>query len=117
MADFLVTTSSGGPTAYIQDTSEGLVSIEAENYHANVSQGGHDWQFTAPGGQSGAGALVAAPDNGANINTGYVTNSPRLDYQIEFSQTGTHYVWILGKGPDGDGDSLHVGLDGHGTCQ
>jgi len=113
MADFLVTTSSGGPTAYIQDTGlEGLVSIEAEDYHANVSQGGHDWQFTAPGGQSGAGALVAAPDNGANINTGYVTNSPRLDYQIEFSQTGTHYVWILGKGPDGDGDSLHVGLDG-----
>jgi lysophospholipase L1-like esterase len=59
--------------------------------------------------------MEASPNTGTLINSGYTTDSPRLDYEIDFVETGTHYVWIRGLG-DSDGasknDSMHVGLDG-----
>ncbi|MHC4628652.1 MAG: discoidin domain-containing protein, partial [Planctomycetota bacterium] len=45
----------------------------------------------------------------------YAANSERLEYEINFVKTGTHYVWVLAWGPDGGGDSCHVGLDGEET--
>jgi hypothetical protein len=41
-----------------------------------------------------------------------ITASPRLDYDVEFVATGTHYVWVRAMGTGYDADSLHVGLDG-----
>jgi hypothetical protein len=65
-----------------------------------------------PAGHEGTAALQALPNNGANVNTGFETQSPRADYQVEFDRTGLHYVWIRGSGASGKDDSLHVGLDG-----
>ena len=112
-----VTTPAGGGTGAIQQDSgaDGLVSVEAENYDANVSQGGHSWTASYPSGYSGTSALQATPNNGTNNNSGYVSTSPRLDYVINFVKTGVHYVWIRGVGLTGDDDSLHVGLDGAAT--
>ncbi|MCK5591826.1 MAG: hypothetical protein KAI72_07710, partial [Candidatus Pacebacteria bacterium] len=45
-------------------------------------------------------------------NTGYVVDSPRLDYTVNFTQTGIHYVWVRGIGLSGNDDSCHVGLNG-----
>ncbi len=45
------------------------------------------------------------------------SSSPRLDYNINFTQTGTHYVWIFGKAGGsntGSSDSVHAGLNGQG---
>jgi len=90
----------------------GMVSIEVENYDANVSKGGKGWASSYPSGYSGAGALTASANTGTNNNTGYVRKSPRLDYVVNFAKTGVHYVWIRGAGPTGNDDSVHVGLDG-----
>ncbi len=98
---------------YQQGTdSNDLVCIEAEGFDSNVSQGGKSWTNSYPSGYSGTGALITSPNTGTNNNTGYVTNSPRLDYVVNFVKTGVHYVWIRGAGPTGKDDSLHVGLDG-----
>jgi hypothetical protein len=107
-----------GPTipggTFQQDTgADGIVSIEAENYNANVSQGGNSWTaFTGVAGYSGAGALEASPNIGNTRSTDYATNAPRLDYSINFNKTGTHYVWVRMSSPSGTDDSIHVGLDG-----
>ena len=90
---------------------QGLVSIEAENYDTNVSQGGHSWTPNTTAGYSGAGALWASPNGGTTVNQGYVANSPRLDYQINFVATGIHYVWIRAIGASKSDDSVHAGLD------
>jgi hypothetical protein len=109
----LYVTGSNGP--YQQDSgADGIVSIEAENFDANVSQGGHDWIQVFPGGYSGSGAMQALPNIETNNNTGYVTNSPRLDFVVNFVKTGTHYVWLRGIGANNKDDSVHVGLDGTG---
>ena len=93
--------------------ADGIVSIEAENFDSNTPQGTHAWSATAtPTGFSGSGAMEATPNNSTNINTGYATTSPQLNYAVNFVKTGIHYVWIRGAGPSAFDDSLHVGLNG-----
>jgi lysophospholipase L1-like esterase len=97
---------------YFQDSGDsGLVVIEAENYDRHVPQGDHQWEAVSIQGASGA-AMQALPNSGANLNSDYLSTSPRLDFDIEFVKTGTHYVWVRGFAASKLDDSLHVGLDG-----
>jgi hypothetical protein len=108
------TEAASGPDAFLQDAgADGIVSMEAENYDDNISQGGHDWNFiTSPSGFSGSGAMRSEPDSGTNNDTGYAANSPRLDFQVNFVKTGTHYIWIRALKVGGSDDSFHAGIDG-----
>ena len=110
--------SGGGATpvasgVYQQDAgANGIVSVEAEHFDTHASQGGHSWTSIALAGSSGSGAMEASPNNGTKNDTGYVSTSPRLDFPINFTRTGIHYVWIRGHAGTGQDDSVHVGLDG-----
>ncbi|MBW7990080.1 MAG: hypothetical protein FVQ84_08710 [Planctomycetes bacterium] len=98
-----------------QDTGpDGIVSVEAEHFDANVEVGGHTWEETGPvdGFTGELGMHAPNPTHGGHGNTGYAETSERLEYEINFVKTGTHYVWILAWGADGTDDSCHVGLDG-----
>jgi len=104
---------------------DGIVSIEAENFDDNISRPPSTWEFvtstdvfTPPDGFSGDGAMQSMPATllgGSSWDTGYGENAPRLDYKVNFSKTGTHYVWILAYAMDGNSDSCHAGLDGEET--
>jgi hypothetical protein len=98
---------------YLQDSgSDGIVSMEAEHYYANIIQGSHSWTLiTSPTGCSGGYAMQANPDNITVVDTDYVTGSPRLDFSVNFVKTGAHYIWIRGHKTGGADDSLHAGLD------
>src|SRR5262249_55971532 len=110
--------TGAAPPAFQQDAGpDGLVVMEAENNHGNVGQGGKSWTvYTATTGFSGTSALQATPNTGVNNDTGYVTNSPRLDFRINFVKTGVYYVWVRGLGPTGSDDSVHAGLDGQAVA-
>jgi len=106
-------------TPYRQDGgSQALVSVEAENYHfKQLGSEGHDWQeINSYGGHSGSGAMQPLPEDRVNYSIDYDLLSPRLDYNIEFVTTGTHYVWVRGLGPNTGSDSVHVGLDGQAVA-
>jgi hypothetical protein len=109
----MVRITSSGSTAYqqINDTN-GLASLEVENYDARVVQGGRAWVDATNATFTGTRAFTALPNTGANNNTNYVTSSPRLDFRVNFTRTGTHYVWVRGIGANGNDDSVHVGLNG-----
>jgi hypothetical protein len=126
---FLVLPSLSTNAPRQQDSSpEGLLVFEAENFDratASVDTPTLDvmhWDpVTDPAGFSGASAMQPLPEvfsDGvtpmkANLNTeAAVQNSPRMDYKVRFSRTGTHYIWVRGYGKDGASDSCHVGLDG-----
>lgn len=109
-----VTTVGGG--GFQQDGS-GLVSMEAENYLASVvSSDGHEWLPAGAGfaGYSGTDSLRALPDDNVSNGNNYTILSPRLDYQVNFTRTGTHYVWVRMQGPSLSSDAVHVGLDEQG---
>jgi hypothetical protein len=93
---------------------DGIVSMEAENYDDNIERGGIRWEEVGPtDGFTGTAGMQAL---GASFyNAGYSTQSPQLDYEINFLKTGTYYVWILAWAASGTDDSCHVGLDGEET--
>ena len=52
----------------------GQVVIQAEHYDGQISRSGKSWVLrTDHAGYSGNGAMVAEPDTGSLINTGYTT--------------------------------------------
>ncbi|MCH8119182.1 MAG: hypothetical protein IIC00_05575 [Planctomycetes bacterium] len=91
---------------------DGIVSVEAEHYDNKApGQNGTGWEEFGPkGGFTGVAGMEVL--NESTNTTTYVEESARLDYEINFVKTGTHYVWILAYGPDGSSDSCHAGLDG-----
>ncbi len=94
---------------------DGIVSVEAENFDANVEVGGHAWEETGPTGGFTGEFGMWAPNGQGGGGSDYAANSERLEYEINFVKTGPHYVWILAWGADGTDDSCHVGLDGEAT--
>ena len=90
--------------------STGLVSMEAEHYQGNVPLGSYAWMPVANPGSSGTGALQALPDD--TPSSLVAGAGPRMDYQVQFTKTGTHYIWIRALAHSGGSDSLYVGLDG-----
>lgn len=96
--------------------SGGTVVIEAEHFTTNTARASHNWTPTTNTSASGGQVMRADPNNGANVNTGYTTGSPQLDFPILFSTAGTYNVWLRGSAPTGEDDSCHVGLDGQGPA-
>jgi len=95
---------------------DGAVVIEAENYDGKLAQGGKDWVFSSSpagiGTFSGPGYMQALPESGAAINEpAHLTQSPRLDYCINFPVGGICYVWLRGNDIVGGANSLHAGID------
>jgi glucose/arabinose dehydrogenase len=103
-----------GPAPFQE--SGGTVVIEAEHFHTTVPRANHSWAVVGNTSASGGQVAQANPNNGANVNTGYVTGSPELRFQVNFVTTGTYNVWLRGIGPNTDGDSCHAGIDGSGPA-
>jgi hypothetical protein len=114
-------------TVRVQDASDGLVVLEAEDYNQNLAGGGQSWVFTTwppyllPTGAntnfSGTGVMVV-PDAGISysFNPGdHPSNIPELDYLVYFNQAGVYTAWVRGAGDSdaaGANDSINLGLDG-----
>ena len=103
----------GGSGPYIE--TGGQVVMEAENFDQNNAGISDDWFLsTIQGGFSGTGYMESGPNIPKNTyNLGYTSNSPELMYQVDFSTTGTYYVWTRACGPTGSDDSIHMGIDGN----
>lgn len=110
-----------GSQAYLQASDgDGIVSIETEHFSGNniytyAAQGGTQWDKSSTvTGYSSEGYMKANNDLEQSYPTNYVGRSPRLDYNINFVKTGTHYVWIRGNAQgSANDDSFHVGIDGN----
>ena len=102
------TSSSVSGSAFVQG-SDGLVKIEAYDYSAKKSRSNHSWAEVR---HLGIDAMEAIPDSGALIHSGYVSTSPYLQFNIKFTKTGTHYVWLRGS-CQGKDNTAHVGFKGN----
>ena len=110
-AVFTITAAApGGGTAgsYLQDEF-GMVSMETEYFDAHIPNGGYEWTVDYTSGYSGTAAMRAPA---VAYMTGYVANSPRLDYEVAFQYSGTHYLWVRAYATSTARNSLHAGLNG-----
>jgi hypothetical protein len=95
------------------ENGDGLVVIEAENFHTKADKDPHKWVVVQePAGFSGKGAVEAKPNEDANNNEDFVKDSPRLDYKIKVAKAGKFRVWVRGYGRSDADNSCHIGLDG-----
>ena len=113
-SDTKVTLATEG--ARLASGPRNLIVIEAENFDASISQGGKSWVFLSNpvgvGPISGSGYMQALPESGAAINEpGHLTQSPRLDYCVNFPVSGRWYVWVRGNDVTGGANSAHVGIN------
>ena len=100
-----LTAFASAPSPYDQEPN-GTVSIEAEHADANYAVNGGVWRLIAPGGTSGGAS-------GGQAMHGSTSGQPRLEYRVNFLQTGTYYVWIRGWGTSSTSDSAYFGFDGN----
>jgi hypothetical protein len=83
--------------------------MEAERPHARRSQGAHAWHEYFPcTGSIGEGAMQALPNAGTQLVD--LAASPRLEYAIDFTTTGTYYLWMRARAAEAHDTSCHVGL-------
>jgi hypothetical protein len=92
---------SNGPYLQAQD---GTVSMQAEHFDTNVSSGGATWSLITPAGASNGEAMLAGTGG-------------RLEFRVNFSQTGSHDVYLRSYGPNGKSNSAFAGIDGNWTSQ
>ncbi|MBI3852593.1 MAG: hypothetical protein HY298_20240, partial [Verrucomicrobia bacterium] len=107
----------------LQEDASGFAVVEAEDYDLQTPPTDPDqfrpllFRFTDanPLGAkidfSGDGYLHLTPNAGVayDDNPPFV---PRLDYQIMFAYSGTHYLWARGFATDSGADSFNAGIDG-----
>jgi hypothetical protein len=95
-------------------------TFEAEHFRQRIGrtyQGYyHNWEYRNDSnkpGFSGGWFMQARPHTPhKNVNSGYTTRSPELQYRVVFPAAGTYYVWVRAYGKNGKEDSVHAGLDG-----
>ncbi len=92
--------------------SNGMVVIEAEHYdtlspgiNAAVNSTWEEFNFTGASGTM----MEATPDAGVNAKN--TTIGPKLSYPVQFTTTGTYYIWVRLWGKHWASGSVHVGLD------
>jgi hypothetical protein len=88
--------------------ADGFLVIEAERFHANVPQNGQAWtEVTSPAG----GAMRALPNKGSKFEKNYVSASPRMEYHVNFTKSGRHYVWARMQADISDDNTLTLGFE------
>ncbi len=97
----------------------GDIYIEAEqalSRTTGTSTGGtaatRSWEPDTTAGYQGMMALRASPDTGANVSLANgPAQSPRLDFQINFTATGNHSVWVRMFSATGSQDTVGIGIN------
>ncbi len=107
---------------WIFEEADGLVVIEAESFHENLSKDNSEcwWeQASAMENFAGDGYMFAGDVHDISERStyfrDYTAESPELRYFIRFSQTGTYRLWVRGFPDNRLWDSVHVGVDGEGS--
>jgi hypothetical protein len=87
------------------------VVIEAEHYFTALTVT-DSWVVVSDGDASGGQCMFVSPDDGSIWATSPYTDGPRMNYQVNFTSTGTFNLWLRGNEPHGAGDSCYGGVDG-----
>jgi alpha-D-xyloside xylohydrolase len=116
---FAFLSSATAQTTYTE--AGGVIVIEAENYSNSVAGSGAaagiQWVTTnSVPGYSGAGYVVALPNNGVTFsNANWLGTAPQLQYTINFNTNLTHYVWVRTYAPAASNNLVNSGLPAQGA--
>jgi len=91
---------------------DGLIVMEAENFHENIPRSDHVWEaWDSETGFSGSTAMSVQPNNGTSYKKSSTGSSPEMQYSVDFASTGSFYVWARVFAPGSGDNTLHMGLN------
>ena len=101
--------------------TNGVVTGEAENYHARATGNGDQWleaptNAIVPTGvtfenANGGLFMQAQPDNGpGSVPFSGAGSGPSIDYSVQFTVPGTYRLYLRWDGHDGSSDSIYAGI-------
>ncbi|MBL9132446.1 MAG: hypothetical protein JNG86_14680, partial [Verrucomicrobiaceae bacterium] len=101
--------------------TNGVVTGEAENYHAKAAGNGDEWleaptNAVVPTGvtfeNASAGLFMQTqPDNGpGSVPFSGAGSGPSIDYSVQFTVPGTYRLYLRWDGHDGSSDSIYAGI-------
>jgi endo-1,4-beta-D-glucanase Y len=92
--------------------SGGVVVMEAEHFASQISHGSSAlWSVTSDAQASGGKAIDLLPNVGATWSTNVETTSPRVDFLVNFTQTGSFSFYIRSTGASRNDDGSWGGVD------
>lgn len=120
-----ITTKDSGIRFLQQNTADGLVVFNAENYcgmRSAIAPSLNHFAMTRidQTGYVGGNAVTPRPVISGSTNSfrdppsNIAAEAPYVEYEVEFLFSGTHYLWVFATSPltaPGNHNSLHVGLD------
>jgi len=94
----------------------GLYMFEAEDFNSTMAVGGYSWEIVGdevlPGFSNGSGIQSSPPDGDNFGNDGFETGSPYVNYDIDFQEAGTYYIWFRASSLGSENqNSFHAGMD------
>ena len=104
--------------------TNGVVTGEAENYHATAAgTAGTFWQeiptnAIVPAGvtfENASGGLAMQVPNVVGSSSVSIENGPSIDYYIQFAVPGTYRIYLRWDGYDASSDSLYAGISTDGA--
>ena len=109
------------PPASPYVVTNGVVTGEAENYHAKAAGNGDEWleaptNAIVPTGvtfenSSGGLFMQAQPDNGpGSVPFSGAGSGPSISYYVQFAVPGTYRLYLRWDGHDGSSDSIYAGI-------
>ncbi|MGB0371188.1 MAG: Ig-like domain-containing protein [Opitutales bacterium] len=113
LIDYLKQIDESETPAYLK-SSDGLIVIEAESFAAANTSDTHSWvPFIDTVNNEGIVGVTAFPNDGTSEGgSSAETSSPRLDYKVHFTQTGTYYLFIRGSAETSEDNHVYYGKDG-----
>jgi hypothetical protein len=86
----------------------GSVCIEAEHYDSKTSALSRTWEIKTETSASAGVAMRAGPDSGT---TAASKAGPALVFKVKINSSGSYYINVRGRGPDGSGDSVYAAFN------
>ena len=100
------------------DDPNGLVAMEAELYAANVPADTSEFEWVSDTELEWYSLEAYMRSFPIETNVGSeLERSPRLDYDVEMTQTGTYYIWARALAPTSAQNSIHLGDSGVMTAE
>ncbi len=98
----------------VYQEANGQVTLETEHNNWQIGEVDQAWLTqTTQAGYIGPAYITSQHDLDQLYTTEiFTTTSPVLEYNINFTTTGTYNVWLRGYAPNATSDSLYVSLGG-----
>ncbi len=91
--------------------NDGLLVFEMEDQTLLSAANGWFFSTDVPGFSGSSYLLVPDGTDADDQNSNSLNNASQLDYDLEFSQTGTHYLWVRILAASGSTDSMWWAMD------